>query len=194
MTFTSELCKRFEKEPSFTSRDIRVFFAGRKLSQGYQDLMVHKLMADGRLFRISRGAYTFREEMQVVGFAFQPFYYGLQDALSLRDLWEQETTPVVITPRRAREGLRSFLGGNYTIKKISRSMFFGFEPLKYEDMWVPVSDPEKTLIDMVHFRQPLTPGLLRDLNAKIRRGVLRDYLKRVRPALAKKVRAVFPPL
>ena len=119
MTFTSDLRARFAAEPAFSSRDIRTFFSRRGLSEGYQNLMVHKMLADGRLFRISRGIYTFRGEMQVAGFAFQPFYYGMQDALSLRNLWEQETVPVVLTPRRVRAGARTFLGANYLVAQPS---------------------------------------------------------------------------
>jgi len=188
MTITSELQKRFASEPAFTSRDIRTFFAKRNLSKGYQYLMVHNLLANGRLYRIGRGAYTFKEEMQVVGFAFQPFYYGLQDALSLRGLWEQETTPVVITPRKVRVGMRTFLGNNYTIRKIARNMFFGFELVKRCGFWVPVSDVEKTLIDFVYFRQPLSDGLVHEMKKSIRKEIMESYLGRVPVGLAKKVR------
>jgi len=187
MTRTSELRLRFEKEPAFCARDIRTFFAGNRLSEGYRNLMVHKLLRDGKLQRIGRGIYTFRQETQVVGFAFQPFYYGLQDALSLRNLWEQETVPVVVTPRKVRAGKRKFLGSNYIVRRIGRSMFFGFDMVKYGDFWVPVSDLEKTLIDFVHFRQPLSRELVLELRKSVRSDVMGAYLKRVPEKLAKRV-------
>jgi len=190
MTYTSKLRLRFEKEPAFCARDIRLFFAGSHLSAEYQNLMVHKLLKEGKLQRIGRGIYTFRQETQAVGFAFQPFYYGLQDALSLRNLWEQETVPVVITPRKVRAGRREFLGSNYIVRRIGRSMFFGFGMVKYGDFWVPVSDLEKTLIDFVHFRQPLPRELATALKKSVRRDVMDGYLKRVPVRLAKKVRVL----
>jgi len=188
MTNTSELRKRFSNEPAFSSRDIKTFFAKRGLSQEYQNLMTHNLVASGKLFRIGKGIYTFREEMQAVGFAYSPFYYGLQDALSLRNLWEQETTPVVITPRKVRTGVRTFLGNNYTVRKIARRMFFGFELVKYGGFWVPVSDVEKTLIDLVYFRQPLSDELVREMKKSIRKSTMDDYLKRAPAGLARRVR------
>ena len=87
---------------------------------------MNHLTKKGEIKKITRGAYTFKEEIEVVGFAFSPFYYGLQEALSLRNLWEQEVNPVVITPRKIRQGVRKFLGNNYLIKRVNRSMFFGF--------------------------------------------------------------------
>jgi len=191
MTLTSELLHRFANEPAFCARDIRTFFAGSRLSEGYQNLMVHKLLKEGKLQRIGRGIYTFRQETQVVGFAFQPFYYGLQDALSLRNLWEQETVPVVVTPRKARAGRREFLGSNYIVRRIGRDMFFGFDMVKYGDFWVPVSDLEKTLIDFVHFRQPLSSELAADLKKSMRKDVMDGYLTRAPGRLAKRVRALF---
>ena len=46
-------------------------------------------------------------------------------------------------------------------------MFFGFQPLKFYDAWLPVSTPEKTLIDFVYFRQPLPKEALEELLKKI---------------------------
>jgi len=178
MTLTSELRKRFMAEPAFSSRDISTFFSRRRVSAQYRNLMVHKMLASGELSRIGRGAYTFHQDAQVVGFAFQPFYYGLQDALSLRGIWEQETVPVVVTPRRVRAGARRFLGSNYIVRRISRKMFFGYEMLKRGGFWVPVSDAEKAFLDMLYFRQPLPPALARAMRKGMRPEVLKEYLAR----------------
>jgi len=188
MTLVKMLISRFAKEPAFTSRDAAVFFRKEGVSPAYRNLLLHKLVKQGELFPITKGVYTFRQEMQAVGFAFQPFYYGLQDALSLRNLWEQETAPVVITPRRVRTGVRKFLGNNYVVKRIDRKMFFGFSLLKYGDFWVPVSDAEKTLIDLVHFRQPVSEEALAGIKKAIRKEVLEEYLKRVPERLAERMR------
>jgi len=188
MKFTDELKKRFEGEPAFTSRDIRMFFAEHGLSSGYQNLMVHNLLKQGRLFRITRGAYTFRDEAQAVGFAFPPFYYGLQDALSLRNIWEQETVPVVITARKVRSGRRIFSGSNYIVRHISRKMLFGYGLVKYGDFWVPVSDAEKTIIDLVYFRQPIGKELVQTLRSIMRKDVMDRYLLRISSRLAKRVK------
>lgn len=178
MKYLREVHERFRRAPAFTITDLRVFLGRKGIGKEYLYLLVHNLLAKGELKRISRGVYTFRNESQVVGFGFRPFYYGLQEALSLRNLWEQETNPVVITPRKVRSGVRSFEGANYVVRRISRRMFFGFETVKYADFWIPVSDVEKTLIDFVYFRQPLGMEAAVELKKRADRKKLDGYLKR----------------
>lgn len=178
MKYIQDLRKHFKNAVVFSKSDIKIFLKSKKISVKYLELMIHNLLAKHEIKRISRGIYTFRDEIQVVGFAFRPFYYGLQDALSLRNLWEQETNPVVITPRKVRKGLRTFEGRNYLVKTINRRMFFGFEMIKYGDFWIPVSDIEKTLIDFVYFREPLGEDVLGEIKKKIDKNRLKNYLKR----------------
>lgn len=183
--YTKEVREHFKTAPAFTITDLRVFLGKKGISKGYLYLLVHNLMERGELKRISRGVYTFHSDVQVVGFGFGPFYYGLQEALSLRNLWEQETNPVVITPRKVRNGLRRFQGANYVVRRINRGMFFGFETVRYGDFWIPVSDVEKTLIDFVYFKQPLSAETLAEIELRLDRQKLDGYLKRC-PAWVKK--------
>lgn len=185
MKYVKELQERFRNSPAFTISDLKVCLGSKGIGKGYLNLLVHNLLTKGELKRISRGIYTFRSDTQVVGFGFRPFYYGLQDALSLRNLWEQETNPVVITPRKVRCGVRNFEGANYIVKRISRKMFFGFEMMKYMDFWIPVSETEKTLIDFVYFKQPLTAEVLTEIKQRLDKKKLERYLKRC-PAWVKK--------
>lgn len=178
MKYVRELREHFREAPAFTLLDLKVFLKAKGISEGYLHVLVHNLLARGELKRIARGVFTFRDDAQVAGFGFTPFYYGLQDALSLRNLWEQESNPVVITPRKVRGGVREFLGRNYLVRRISPAMFFGFEMLRYADFWIPVSDAEKTLIDFAYFKEPLSGEALEGLRKRIDRKKLADYLKR----------------
>lgn len=177
MKYIAGVRDHFRKVPAFSLSDLKVFLGKKGISTAYLRLLVHNLLAKGELKRISRGVYSFSSETQIVGFGFKPFYYGLQDALSLHNLWEQETNPVVITPRKVRSGVRKFDGSNYVVKRISRKMFFGFETVKYAGFWVPVSGFEKTLIDFVYFRQPLSKDVSKELWKRVNRKKLREYLK-----------------
>ncbi len=190
MKYLGDVRERFRRAPAFTITDLRVLLGRKGIGKEYLHLLVHNLLVKGELKRISRGAYTFRNESQVVGFGFRPFYYGLQEALSLRNLWEQETNPVVITPRKVRSGVRSFDGTNYVIKRISRSMFFGFETMKYADFWIPVSDIEKTLIDFVYFKQPLGMEASVELKRLADRKKLDGYLGRCPKWVGLRVRKI----
>lgn len=176
MKYVKAFREHFGAFPVFTMRDVRVFF-GTSLGSAYSNLLLHNFLKRGELHRVAKGVYTFCEEMQVVGSAFQPYYYGLQDALSLHDLWEQETNPVVVTPRNVRSGIRVFLGNNYLVKRISRRMFFGFSSFRYHDSWINLSDLEKTLIDFVYFKQPISEDVLGELKPRLDRKKLSSYLK-----------------
>jgi predicted transcriptional regulator of viral defense system len=178
MVLTKELKNYFKDFSVFTIRDVKLFCQKFKVNKNYISLLLHNLLKNHELIRITKGKYTFQRDIQIVGFAFSPFYYGLQDALSLRNLWTQETNPVVITPLKVRSGLRTFLDGNYIVRRIDRKMFFGYEMIKYRDFWIPVSDIEKTLIDFVYFKEPLSNEVLGEIKQKINKEKLRAYLKK----------------
>ena len=186
MTLVKKIREKFKNALTFTTRDVCLFL-GKATNKKYVELLMYNFVKKGEVHRITKGTYTFREEMQLVGQAFQPSYYGLQDALSLHGLWEQETNPVIITPRKVRPGIREFLGNNYLVKRINRRMFFGFELLKYADFWINTSDVEKTLIDMAYFKQYLDQKTLEEIRKKIDQKKMADYLKKCPKHVKKKV-------
>lgn len=57
---------------------------------------------------------------------------GLQDALSIHNLWEQETIPIIIITRKIRQGIRKVLDLNVLIRRIDKKYFFGFDYIKKE--------------------------------------------------------------
>ncbi|MFH1520772.1 MAG: hypothetical protein ABID61_03945 [Candidatus Micrarchaeota archaeon] len=175
MNLVKKVKIEFGKRSTFTINDLRRVL-GRNINDGYIYLLVHNLLASGEMKRIAKGVYTFKDELELVGFGFAPFYYGLQEALSLRNMWEQETIPIILTTKKVRPGSRKFSGNNYLIRHINRKMFFGFEMIKYHDFWIPVSDMEKTLIDFIYFKEPIQDEVLVEM--KIRKDVLEQYLKR----------------
>ncbi|PIN82780.1 hypothetical protein COV61_04960 [Candidatus Micrarchaeota archaeon CG11_big_fil_rev_8_21_14_0_20_47_5] len=178
MKYLKEFRERFAKREVFTSRDVKMYLGEMGASDEYVNLLLHNLVKRGEIKRIKKGAYTFSDEITCVGFAYSPFYYGLQDALSVHNLWEQEANPIVITPRRVRQGMRSFEGRNYLVRRIERKMFFGFGQKKCSGRVLPVSDMEKTLIDFFYFRERLSGEVVKEMKGKVKRKVLEEYLKR----------------
>ena len=187
MKYMRTVLDGIRQAPVVTRQDLLRLLAKAGASKGYLNLTIHNLLKKGSIKRITRGAYTAFDDVQLVGFAFRPFYYGLQDALSLMNLWEQETVPVIITPRKVRGGVRVFDGANYLVRRLERKMFFGFELMKYGDFWIPVSDAEKTLIDFAYFNEPLPSEALYELRQRIDVQQLERYLKKCGPRLRKKV-------
>jgi predicted transcriptional regulator of viral defense system len=188
MKYIQLVRQNFVKQPVFSITELRRFLAKKGISNSYSALLVHNLLQKGEISRIAKGVYSFQKDILVSGFAFSPFYYGLQEALSLRNLWEQETNPVIITPKKFKPGLRQIMGANVLVRRINRKMFFGFDFIKYYNMWIPVSDAEKTLIDFFYFKEDLPSDAILEIKEKIDEKKLRAYLQRVSPKLAKKVK------
>ncbi|MFH1751881.1 MAG: hypothetical protein ABH821_03005 [archaeon] len=188
MDYMKSVRAHFGNENIFSKRDLVIFLSKKRINKDYTQLIIHNLLKKQEIQRITRGQYTFKNDLEVAGFAFSPFYYGLQDALSIRNLWEQETNPVIITPRKVRKGLRTIMDSNVLIRTINRKMFFGYEIIKYGDYWLPVSDSEKTLIDFVYYKEPLSREVLKEIKKNINVKKLNSYLKRTPKHTATKIK------
>ncbi len=167
--------------PAFKARDVALAFKAKKISEGYIRLMLHNYLSSGKIVRITNGVYTFHRDSIVAGFAFTPFYYGLESALSIMGISTQQANNVIITPRNVRQGTRALLGRNYRITHINMDMFFGYEIVKFGNFWVPVSNLEKTLIDMAYFNVPIRDELHEEIRKRIDRKRLDAYAKRAQP-------------
>jgi len=187
--YINNIRKHFNSQdyPVFTLVDMRVFLSNTSISPRYLKIIINNLIKTKEIIRIARGVYTFHKDMAVVGFAFRPFYYGLEDALTYRNLWTQSTNPIVITTNNVREGMRKFAGQNYIVKRTNPVLFFGFGFIKYYDLWIPVSDPEKTLIDLVYYHHDVRDDALVKLLESLNRGRLEEYLKSYSRHFRKKV-------
>ena len=190
MKFMKQFTENFSKKPALLIDEVKLFLDRRNASNGYYKLLIQNLLKSNRIHKITRGAYTFHDEVQYSGFAFQPFYYGLEDALTLRGLWEQETNPVIITPRKVRNGVRQFDSRNYVVRHIKRNMFFGYSLLQYGQFYIPVSDIEKTLIDLVYFDIRVPDETLVNVIKKLNRDIFNTYLTEIPENLSKRLRKV----
>ncbi len=164
--------------PVFTFRDAKLALERKGITGSYLRLMLHKHYASGRIKRITKGVYTFHDDAIVVGFAFQPFYYGLESALSILGVSTQASNNIVMTTRNVRAGIRSFQGRNYRIIRIESRLLFGFSTIKAGDFWAPVSDLEKTVIDMLYFKVPIREELYPEISKKLDKRKFEEYLKR----------------
>ncbi len=163
------------------------------ISDGYRRVLLHNLLSRGEIVRITRGVYTFHRDADVVCFAFSPSYYGFEDALSIRGLSDQATNPIVMSKRNVRRGPRHFIGRNYLVYHVDKRLFFGYDMVKHNDFWIPVSDPEKTLIDMLYFnydiRDELWPGILKAISKSKLSEYLGFYSARFRKRVLDEVKA-----
>jgi predicted transcriptional regulator of viral defense system len=105
--------------------------------------------------------------------------------MSLHNLWEQETNPIIITVRKVRTGVREVLGQNVWVRRISPRYFFGYNYLTSGEFLLPVSDLEKTLIDMIYFGEA-RGDIIERFRGRVNRRKLEGYLKRYRDDFRKK--------
>lgn len=186
--YVSSILELFKKTPVVSSRDIMMMVRKSK-KNSYGHLLVHNLIKSRRIKKIVKGFYTVHEDPIVSVYCFKPSYIGLQDALSLHNLWEQESNVVIITSRKIRTGIRRILESNVILHNIKPKYMFGFQLMKYGDFFVPVSDMEKTLIDFVYFGERLDSETVKSVkrNIDIRKmdKYLKQYPKRIKDKVLK---------
>ena len=148
-------------------------------------------MANGKIVRLTKGFYSFSKKIDFIEKAIFPSYHGLQDALSLHNLWGQQTNPIIITPRKFRSGERIVAGGKVLVRRMNRKMFFGYESIQQLDSWVTVSDLEKTLIDFAYYDEPLSKEVLKEIKMRINKKKFSLYAKQLTKKLRNKIKKRF---
>lgn len=176
-----------KKSPVFRAKDVEHIVKDKN----YSSLLLHNMVKRGEVNRVTKGWYSLHEDPIVSVFCFKPAYIGLQEALSLHELWEQETNIVIVTTRNVRMGVRKVLGSNVIFHRIGQKYFFGFDYMRYGDLFIPVSDPEKTLIDLFYFNEFPGGEVIRHIKGRIDRHKLLTYLDRYPQRFRRRVRAVF---
>ncbi len=175
MTLSADIIKKFSSYPAFRYRDVKIHFRNKK---NLARTLSH-LKTSGRVHSIVKGAYTTKNDRAVTGFAFEPFYYGLLYALTIKELWTQIARPEAVTLKRVKKtNVKTF--DNTDIIRLHHSRpkyFFGFDIIKYNGINIPVSDPEKTLIDLFFYKTTLPIQEYNNLLKSINTRKLNNYLK-----------------
>ena len=179
MKYEKEFSAIFVKQALFTSGDATRVLARLGATESYTLLFLHNLVEKNKVVRLKKGVYTYNKSESLVGFAFRPFYYGMEYALTIRGIWTQQANPVIITPTKANPGTREILGINAVVRRISKSQFFGFEYINYGGFFVPVSESEKILLDLVYFQEKIDPETMVALIRACDKGKLQMYERKI---------------
>jgi len=158
--------------------------------KNYAYVTMNHLLKRGEVRRITRGYYTIHDDPSLLVYCLKPAYIGLQDAMSFHNLWEQETSPIIITSRRVRRGIRKVMGHNVLVRKISDEHFFGYEHHRQDNFSLPVSDVEKTFVDMVYFGE-MRKSMAKNFKMRIDHKKLEKYLRKYTVNFREKVLAFF---
>lgn len=160
-----------QKNPYFTIYEVLRLIENKD----YAYLILNQLEKRGEIFRLARGFYSKYDDPSLIVYYFKPAYIGLHDAMSYLNLWEQETITIVITVKNVRRGMRKTLGNNILVRRIKPKYFFGFDLLKVDDIYLPVSDVEKTLIDLIYFKE-WKDEYLKYFRNRVNPKTLKEYL------------------
>jgi len=179
--YLKEVREFFKKTPVVSINDVKLLVK----NSNYAHILLNYLLKRGEIKRIEKGFYTIHEDPTYMVFAIRPCYIGLQSALSIHNLWEQETNTILITPRKLRVGIRDVFGSNVIIKRIDKKYFFGYELVRYDDYYIPVSDIEKTLIDLIYFNVKIDKKIF--YKVKLDEEKIREYLKKYPKNKVKKI-------
>ena len=188
--YLEEIEQYIAKSPVVSFSSIQKKINAQKKVKQYPKQLIRNLIKKNKLQLLTKGYYTAFNEISLSVFCFSPAYLGLQDALSYHHLWEQETIPIILTARKARTGIRKVMGQNILIRHLDSKYYFGIEFSKQNKFALPYSDLEKTLIDLVHFKQPIDLEVKKGFKRRIDIGKLNDYLKKYPSLLRKKVMKV----
>ena len=188
--------KYVEKVRKYFNRPEKSVFSYSELKalgipEKYIKVLMYNMIKRNEVYRVRKGWYTFHKDPLVFIFALPPntAYYGLGFAAYLYDVWDQVSNPEILTyvaPRKIRSGAHFFLNTPIIVRRISKKMFFGYRLLKHDNWYIPVSSPEKTLIDMVYYNYPFLDEILPGLTSIIDLNILHKMLTSIR-SLRKKV-------
>lgn len=178
MKYVNDFLKNFSsaKFPAFSANDAYLFLTKYNVSEGYARRFLNNLVRSGKIYKIKRNYYTCHDSPYTVGFAYAPFYYGLGTALNIHNLSEQQSQPTVISATKSMPQVQLFRNSKIFIHRISARMVFGVISVAFEGFEIPVSDIEKTLIDLVYFRYGVDDYVYENLAAGIDREKLNEYL------------------
>jgi len=159
----------------------------KKNIKQYTKKLIRNLILKGKIKKITRGFYTSHDDPSLAVYCFKPAYLGLQDALSFHNLWEQESIPVIITARKARQGIRKIMGINVLIRRIDKKYCFGFQHYDDGGIYLPYSDVEKTFIDMVYFKEKLSQEAIKNIERIVNIKKINSYINSYPNKIRKRV-------
>ncbi|MFH1782755.1 MAG: hypothetical protein ABH848_03965 [Candidatus Omnitrophota bacterium] len=115
---------------------------------------LHRYTKRGALVYLKKGFYALKakmpSELEIANKIYAPSYISLEYALSFyKIIPETVYTVTSITTKATRE----FTVSNiiYKYNKIRKDLFFGYEPIKKDNVLILIATPEKALVDYLYF-------------------------------------------
>ena len=151
-----------------------------KMGRNYAKIFIHNLRKKGEIEELVKGWYTFKKSPYLVLIPLQKAYIGLGTAAFLLGAWNQVPNIDILTPLaslKVKSGEKTIWKRKVIIRRISEKMYFGYELIKEDEQWIKVSNPEKTLIDLIYFKYPFLNEISSNLTDMINSKKLNKYLE-----------------
>jgi predicted transcriptional regulator of viral defense system len=179
LKYVKQFLDYFNTFPTFTAKDVKLYLHKKGANKDYYKIFMHNMLKNKRVFSIKKGYYTIHDDPMVMGFAFSPFYYGLETALTYYKLWDYMTPITIITTQKVRSGFRLISGRKINVRRISKRAFFGYSMVIYKDnFYVPMADIEKTLVDLIYFNSNISDSMFQNILKKCNKKKLEAYIKK----------------
>ncbi len=169
-----DFVKKLESVDLFSFKNLET-----KMGKNYAKLFVHNMIKNGRMIRLKKGWYSFKKSPLLLLKLLVEGYVGLGSAALIHNVWDKAVNLTILTPlagKEIKEGEREIGEQKVIIKKISKKMYFGYQFKEVENLNVRVSDPEKTLIDMIYFNYPFLDEIKDNLLEICEIRKLRNYI------------------
>jgi len=153
-----------------------------KMGSGYAKLFISNLLRKKEIIRLKKGFYTFKKSPYLLANLLVKAYIGLGSAALIHGVWDKAVNITILTPLAGisiKPGERIIGDYKVIIRKISENMYFGYEFKKFDEITVRVSDPEKTLIDMIYFKYPFLDEILDNLLEICNENKIHEYLEKL---------------
>ena len=152
-----------------------------RLGKSYAKIFIHNLRKRGRIMELIRGWYTFSKSPYLITIPLGEAYVGLGTAAHIHGAWNQVPNIDILTTRApglTRSGERLVGGSKVIVRRIDRRMYFGYQHMALnEAVPIRVSDPEKTLIDLLYFNYPYAEEIIPELMRIAKKEKVLAYLK-----------------
>jgi len=169
-----QFINKLKKVDFFTFKSIET-----KMGKNYAKLFISNQMKKGNILRVSKGVYSFKKSPYILVKIIGKAYIGLGSAALIHNAWDKAVNITILTPLagiKLRYGERIIDGYKVIIERISEKMYFGYEYKTIDNITVRVSDPEKTLIDMIYFNYPYLDEILNNLLEICDKKKLKKYV------------------
>jgi len=169
------LIKKVIEKPVFGVSDLIY----QNIPQQYAKKILHELYKSGKITRVERGKYTILDDPLIIATHLtEPCYLSMWSALSIHKLTTQIPFSVEIVTTRKRFNRKIVFKDTPIIFYTAQpKMLYGYENIIWkENVRIPVSKPEKIVIDALYFNKiPLED--LSELMDMMDKKILRLYAK-----------------